>query len=161
MATIELKELEKESAAEVARKALASIQSKNEEGLLKAEDVVQTARHPDHPLHKYFEWDDSEAAEQWRLAQARGLIRKVLVVGPNGDEDGQPIPKYVSLQSDRKKKGGGYRQTNQVVNNKQLLAELEETAKKDIEGVLARYEMLKGLVAKVRAAAGIKPKKKK
>jgi hypothetical protein len=158
---IELKELEKVSAAEAARKALAEIQEQNEEGLLRAEDVVDSARHPDHALHRFFVWDNDVAGEQYRLMQARALIRKVLVVGPNGDEDGAPVPGYVSLKTDRKKKGGGYRKTSEVVNNKQLLAELEETAKRDIEGVLKRYEMLKALVAKVRAAAGIDAKKKK
>lgn len=157
--TIELNELEKVSVAEIARKALADIQSKNEEGLLRAEDVVDTARHPDHELHSYFDWNDTSAAEQWRLTQARQLIRKVLVIGP--EEDSRPIPKYISLRSDRQKPGGGYRQTNQVINNKELLIELEETAKKDIEGVLQRYEMLKGLCEKVRQAAGINSKKKK
>lgn len=158
---IELQDLDRVSAAEKARKALAEIQEQNEEGLLRAEDVVDTARSPDHPLHKYFTWDDSEAAEQWRLTQARHLIRKVLVIGPNGDEDAAPVPKYVSLRPDRKRKGGGYRKTSEVLSNKELLAQLEETAKKDLDAVLQRYEMLKGLVAKVRKAAGIEPKKKK
>jgi hypothetical protein len=158
--TVELKELEKVSATEAARKALAAIQQENKEGLLRAEDVVDTARHPDHPLHRYFDWDDSTAAEQWRLMQARQLIRKVIVVGPVDDGKTQ-IPKYVSLQSDRKKPGGGYRQTNEVINSKELLSELEETAKRDIDGVLSRYNMLKDLCEKVRKAAGIEPKRKR
>lgn len=158
--SIELKELEKVSAAEAARKALAEIQAQDAEGLLKAEAVVDTARHPDHPLHKFFEWEDSTAAEQWRLMQARQLIRKVLVIGPNGDDEGATIPKYVSLQKDRNKPGGGYRQTKEVINSKELMEQLEETAKKDLDAVLRRYEMLTKLVSKVRAAAGIKPKKK-
>ena len=66
------------------------------------------------------------------------------------------VPKYVSLGTDRKKPGGGYRETSQVLSNKELMFQLEETAKKDIDGVLRRYEMLKGLVARVRKAAGIK-----
>ena len=33
----------------------------------------------DDPLHDQFEWNDSAAAVQWRLAQARELIRSVKV----------------------------------------------------------------------------------
>ena len=150
---IELKDREHVSTAEIARKALAEIKSKNPDKLLVAEDVVEKAAHPDHPLHSFFEWDDTEAAHQWRISQARALIRKIVVSGP--DDGGQIVPKYVSLGPDRKRKGGGYRETREVVNNKELLKQLEDTCKSDIDGVLARYEMLKDLCSKVRRAAGI------
>jgi hypothetical protein len=160
MATVQLEDIEeKVSSTETIRKALEEIQATNPDGLLKAEDVVDKAAHPDHPMHQYFEWDDSEAAVQYRLMQARVLIRKIRV--SNVEQDGPPVPKYLSLRSDRAKPGGGYRQTSEVVNNKELLAQLEETAKRDIDGLLARYEMLKDLVARVRRAAGIPPKDKK
>ena len=43
-------------------------------GKLDPETVVDVARDPDHPLHSHFEWDDSKAAHQYRLGQARALI---------------------------------------------------------------------------------------
>lgn len=49
-------------------------------GELTPEDVLNDARNPNSPLHSYFEWDDSAAAEQHRLNQARGLIRAVVAV---------------------------------------------------------------------------------
>jgi hypothetical protein len=49
-------------------------------GELTPEDVVETARSKNHPLHAYFEWDDAAGAHQHRLAQARGLIRCVVAV---------------------------------------------------------------------------------
>lgn len=48
-------------------------------GRLTPEQVVEAAKHPDHELHAYFDWDDKEAARQWRLDQARTLIRSVRV----------------------------------------------------------------------------------
>jgi predicted RNA-binding protein YlxR (DUF448 family) len=39
--------------------------------------VVEAARDPEHPLHSRFEWDDSVAAEKWRLEQASQLLRVV------------------------------------------------------------------------------------
>lgn len=155
---LDLQELEKENVREIARKALAEIESDNEEGLLRAEDVVDAARHPDHALHPYFTWEDSVAAEKWRLVEARQIIRKIYVTLPDGDNEIQ-VPKYVSLYSDRKREGGGYRRSNEVANNAEWLAELEETAKKDIEGVLQRYELLKDFCAKARKFLDIKPTK--
>lgn len=57
-------------------------------GALVPEDIVETARPDDHPLHQFFEWDDSAAAQKWRLWQAAGLIArvKVHVMAESGDE---------------------------------------------------------------------------
>ena len=41
---------------------------------LTPEIVVADARSPGSPLHSFFEWNDFEAAEQYRLHQARNLI---------------------------------------------------------------------------------------
>jgi hypothetical protein len=48
-------------------------------GLITPDIVVAAARHPDSPLHSEFEWDDTAAAEKYRLDQARALIRSVKV----------------------------------------------------------------------------------
>lgn len=46
-------------------------------GRLAPVDVVEAARDPASPLHSHFTWDDTEAAEKYRLMQARTLIRTV------------------------------------------------------------------------------------
>lgn len=139
------------------RKALLDVKQGHPDKLLTAEATVEAARDEESPLHSQFEWDDTEAAQHYRLAQARALIRRIIVTMPD-DETESAVPKYVSLRSDRKRKGGGYRETAEVLNNAELLTELEQTAKRDIDGVLHRYEMLKALCARVRKAAGIRPK---
>lgn len=58
---------------------LASIQGQHG-GVLKAEDVVAFARDPLSALHACFDWEDSEAAEKWRLSQARAVIRLHVVI---------------------------------------------------------------------------------
>lgn len=45
--------------------------------------VVEDAKSRKSPLHKYFEWNDTKAGEQWRLQQARvymGAIVEVVIV---------------------------------------------------------------------------------
>lgn len=46
-------------------------------GRLVPGDVVEAARDPDSPLHSHFTWDDTEAADKYRLQQAGVLIRSV------------------------------------------------------------------------------------
>lgn len=58
---------------------LEKIANKNA-GDLRPEAVVEAARTKRSPLHEFFEWDDSTAAHEYRLDQARHLIRSIEVV---------------------------------------------------------------------------------
>lgn len=58
------------------RTALERIASANR-GVLNPHRVVEAARDPANILHHEFEWDDTKAAEGYRLAQAGILIRRV------------------------------------------------------------------------------------
>lgn len=55
------------------------ISALEKDGRLDPADVVEAARDPASPLHGYFEWDDTEAARQHRLGQARQLIRRIKI----------------------------------------------------------------------------------
>lgn len=48
-------------------------------GRITPDAVLLDAKSPKSPLHDQFDWDDSSAAKQWRLQQARELIRSVRV----------------------------------------------------------------------------------
>jgi hypothetical protein len=58
--------------AEKAYAALETIRAKNNG--LTDDAIVQAAAPRNHTLHKWFEWDDSAAAVEYRRAQARKLI---------------------------------------------------------------------------------------
>ena len=59
----------------------------DEFGTLTPELVVDVARDPEHPLHSRFEWDDSIAAEKWRLEQAGQLLRVTFRPDPGKPTD--------------------------------------------------------------------------
>ena len=42
--------------------------------------IVKDAENHRSPLHEYFEWDNSKAAHEWRLQQARVLLGAVVQV---------------------------------------------------------------------------------
>lgn len=44
-------------------------------GIISPRDVVDAAKNEASPLHPFFEWDDSVAAEKYRLGEARNLLR--------------------------------------------------------------------------------------
>ena len=67
-------------------------------GKLTAPDVVEEARPPKSVLHQYFEWDNKNAAEQWRIEQARHLVASIVTVETDGDEV-RPVRSFVSLNN--------------------------------------------------------------
>ena len=101
-------------------------------GVLKVEDVLQEAKEAHSILHKHFEWDDTEAAAQYRRQQARALIArcKITMVETAPVE----IRAFVSLPTDREA-GGGYRLTSEVVSNEYMKAEML----RDIQLTIARW----------------------
>lgn len=54
--------------------------------------VLKKAKLKKNPLHDYFEWDDSEAAREYRLIQSRKLIRQVKVIHEDRKEKLIHIP---------------------------------------------------------------------
>ncbi|HEY2300877.1 MAG TPA: hypothetical protein VGH66_03240, partial [Acidimicrobiales bacterium] len=71
-------------------------------GRLVPEDLVEIAGETGHPLHDFFEWDDTIAAHQHRVWQAGQLIRSVKVLvtaSTNGDSEDFQIREWVAARS--------------------------------------------------------------
>jgi hypothetical protein len=81
--------------ASVAGKELDRIRT-SRGGYFKPEDVVDESRPANAPLHNVFEWNDTVAAEAYRVDQARYIIRGI-VVRPMNDPDAPPIRPIVSI----------------------------------------------------------------
>lgn len=60
------------------RERLEKIRARNN-GILTPDAVLKDAKTESSPLHSQFNWNDGEAAHQYRLEQARTLIRTVKV----------------------------------------------------------------------------------
>lgn len=114
-------------------------------GLLKADDIVKFAKNPRTACHDWFTWDDTEAAQQHRLNEARGLIRvHVRYEELDTPEHRILVREFVSLSSDRTH-GGGYRHLEDVLTNSDLAAELLTDALRDFERFRVKYEQLSQL----------------
>ena len=70
------------------------------------EDIVQAAEDESTELHKCFEWDDTKAANKYRLYQARILTSQLVFVRETVDDKPLPAPTRVFNKTDE---GGGYK----------------------------------------------------
>ncbi len=126
--------------------------AKSNGGLLLPAKVVEAARPKSSPLHSSFEWDDTEAAENYRLWQARQLIRVVVeqVPGMSGSTE-----VFVSLSKDRFD-GKGYRVVAEVCKDEDLRAQMLEDALTELEIFKLKYRRLKELTVIFEAIEKVK-----
>jgi hypothetical protein len=110
-------------------------------GVLQPSVVVESARDPQSPLHSNFEWDDTQAAHQWRLEQARNLIRVVVRFEQVGDK-AVPVRVFVSLSPDRKGDDGGYRLAVDVFSDAELRRQLLVDARAEMQRFRNKYQSL-------------------
>lgn len=113
------------------------------DGVIRPVDVVDAARDKSSPMHDWFQWDDGEAAHQYRLQQARELLRVYVNVTPA--DNVTPVRAFVSLTSDRTKDGGGYRTMPDVLSDAELSARMLADAFVQFRNMRKKYEHLKQL----------------
>jgi hypothetical protein len=127
---------------------------KSHGGHLRPEDIVEFARDKKTALHSRFQWDDTDAAHQWRLQQARQIIRVHVTVI---QEDVGPVRAYVSLKTDRHHKGG-YRAMVDVLSDEEQYAQMLADALDELRTFRAKYNKLKELRPVWDAIDSIEPK---
>lgn len=113
-------------------------------GILKPEEVVDAARPETSPLHSSFTWDDTEAAEAFRVWQARVLISTtVKYINLGGKQTAVRV--FVSLTPDRQEESGGYRITAAVLSNSEMRAQMLADALEELRRFELKYSQLKEL----------------
>lgn len=122
-------------------------------GILRPSDVVSYAEDEGTALHECFEWDDEKAGHEYRLWQARKIIKVHVTVLPNTTT---PIQAYVSLKTDRTGAGGGYRPIVDVMNNAQMREQLLTEALEELTYYEEKYKQLQELAPVFEAAKKIR-----
>ncbi|MDQ0305342.1 hypothetical protein J2S75_004394 [Ancylobacter polymorphus] len=109
-------------------------------GELTPEDVLNDAANPNSPLHSFFEWSDTEAARQYRLSQARGLIRAVVAVYVQDDKPAVRAKAYVHINEPG---APHYRETGHAMSQKKTRDLVLQRAWREFQQWKARYRDLK------------------
>ena len=139
-------------------KELRLIEKKNG-GLIQPEDVVIFARNEKTALHSVFEWDNTKAAEQYRICQARHLLRVLVTVEEVNNEEVK-VSAFVSLRNDRIKGGDhGYRYMPVVMLTEEGRASVLDTALAELESFKVKYKMLKELASVFDAIESVSHRK--
>ena len=112
-------------------------------GSVSPKAMVEYARDPGTLLHAKFEWDDEKASDEYRIWQARQVLR-VMVNVEQGRKGPIEVRTYVSMSDDRRE-GLGYRLLVDVLQDEGQREKLLQQARKDMQLFRAKYNNLKEL----------------
>lgn len=131
--------------AQTAGKELEKIEARN--GEITPIAVVEAARPEDSVLHKCFEWNDEKAAEQYRLSQARNLIRCIVVKPESNSKTKKPIRMFVNQNptDDGQIRQGSYINYRSAFENPDSRAVVLANAKHELQVFRSKYAQLSEL----------------
>lgn len=103
--------------------------------------LVDVARDPASPLHKYFEWDDAKAAEQYRITQARYYMRSINIEYVTEEcgiiEMRAFVPTYVDGQ------GNIWKPAIEVAATEDGMEQLLRAARRELRAFTKKYAALR------------------
>lgn len=117
-------------------------------GHVTPQTLVNAARPKDSPLHRFYDWNDKEAAEKWRIEQAKYHLRCILVIIDVPDSKGRmektPIRKFFNVTvhagTTDEPEERGYVTVEQVRKTPEFLKEIIEDAQQHLIGWQDRYK---------------------
>lgn len=101
--------------------------------------VLEAGRNPDSELHKCFEWDDTKAAEKWRLEQAGQVLRYLIIREVEEKVDNTPIRRFYKTDN------GGYKPSEIIFTKQDEYQKLLQTAWAELRAFKAKYARLQEL----------------
>lgn len=107
-------------------------------------DVVELARDENTALHNLFTWDDSIAAERYREHEAGCIIRNIVIVEndkQNDDKDNVVVVRAIMSTNERTRE---YTTVQRIVTNKDNYARLLAAALAELTAFKKKYETLSG-----------------
>lgn len=118
---------------------------------LTGRDLVEESRPEDAPLHRYFEWDDTKAAELYRERQGRDLIAHIVLIRDEKEEESEePVQVHVRAFYNVDETPE-YHPIQQILTTEDLHQKLLETARRDMIIFREKYKALAELESVISA----------
>lgn len=116
-------------------------------GEVTKELFLESARSERSAMHKLFEWDDTKAAEKYRLHQATVIIASIRVTVI--EEENEPIVTRAFVQCGQTP--GGYLNIEKALSEEDTKRQVLEEAKKEARWFVSKYESLQELASVIDA----------
>lgn len=104
------------------------------------QQIVDAARDESTELHRCFEWNDSVAAEKYRLTQARTIVCNLVIAKPEEKPEAPQIRYFYKTES-----GSGYKPSSHVFKIDTEYQSLLKRAYAELHSFKVKYANLKEL----------------
>lgn len=112
---------------------------------VRPEQVLKKAKDKKSELHKCFDWDDSSAADKYRLFQAKQVINHLIVIKHDDEnKEREQIQFRVMLKNERTK-DSGYKQTIVMIRDEDEYNKLLKQAYAELHSFKQKYSCLSEL----------------
>lgn len=109
-----------------------------EKGTLNAETLVDVSKDEGSPMHPEFDWDDTVAAHNWRLHQARNVINALVMID-DAEPEKEPIRVFLKIESVNQNQ---YESTQVLVRTQAGREAMIEQAERELNAFRAKYETI-------------------
>jgi hypothetical protein len=103
------------------------------------EQIVEKATDESTELHKCFEWDDSAAAHKYRLSQAQGIVRCLVLV--NEKVEDKELPKVRAIVSTNMRENT-YEPVKITIRKVDSYERLKAEALRELEAFRKKYAVI-------------------
>jgi hypothetical protein len=118
-----------------------------ERGNIAPEDVVEAARPTKAALHRYFTWNNREAANKYRIEEAKYLIRSCMAEPEHSEapDEQKPLPAFRVFHSIKIEGEPRYVTMRQVISSTEYHAQIVANALIELRGWMERYKTYQDL----------------
>lgn len=142
--------------AEAAASTIRKLQASFGRDSISARELLDASRDENAPLHSCFEWDDSVAAEKYRLWQARHIINSIEVTIVADTDKAVTTRLFLNVKQVAPKVQGEFVGVDVVLGNKDYRARVLQNALAELQAFkrkYAAYEELMGVCKAIDAFA--------
>lgn len=120
-----------------------------------ARSVLEDGRDPGSPHHNIFEWEDTAAAEKYRLSQAGDIIRSLVIVQMSEREPMKPTRAFVHVMPTGEREAE-YVDLNRALSDQEMRQQVLQKALDELECWRAIYQSYSEFSPIIQAIATVK-----
>jgi hypothetical protein len=103
------------------------------------QQILEKARDSNTELHKCFTWDDTEAAEKWRISEARAVVRNLKIIEQKPDKQSDPTTIRVFYKTDNE---SGYKPTKLILKKPNEYKSLVERCRSELLAIKQKFNSI-------------------
>ena len=137
--------------AETAASTIRSLQASLGQESITAQELLDASRDEDSPLHDCFEWDDTVAAEKYRLWQARHIINSLEIEIVSEDKPAIKTRLFLNIERVAPKSKGEFVGVDVVLGNRDYRNRVLSYALSELRAFQRKYSAYEELMGVCKA----------